>query len=63
MVSNCQALASRLITLGYELVSGGSDNHLVLVDLRPLVSFLINVLAYIALFKIDILDELACYQL
>ncbi|KAE9458511.1 hypothetical protein C3L33_09589, partial [Rhododendron williamsianum] len=36
VVSNCQALASRLITLGYELVSGGSDNHLVLVDLRPL---------------------------
>ncbi|KAF9589728.1 hypothetical protein IFM89_028637 [Coptis chinensis] len=36
VVSNCKALASRLIELGYELVSGGSDNHLVLVDLRPL---------------------------
>ncbi|KAF5451986.1 hypothetical protein F2P56_027033 [Juglans regia] len=36
VVSNCGALASRLIELGYKLVSGGSDNHLVLVDLRPL---------------------------
>ncbi|KAI3979526.1 hypothetical protein MKX01_001718 [Papaver californicum] len=34
VVSNCRALASRLTELGYELVSGGSDNHLVLVDLR-----------------------------
>ncbi|KAK2973933.1 hypothetical protein RJ640_001401 [Escallonia rubra] len=36
VVSNCRALASRLIELGYTLVSGGSDNHLVLLDLRPL---------------------------
>ncbi|KAK4853222.1 hypothetical protein QYF36_005549 [Acer negundo] len=36
VVSNCGALASRLIELGYKLVSDGSDNHLVLVDLRPL---------------------------
>ncbi|KAL3498578.1 hypothetical protein ACH5RR_041310 [Cinchona calisaya] len=36
VVSNCRALADRLIELGYKLVSGGSDNHLVLVDLRPL---------------------------
>ncbi|CAK9324411.1 unnamed protein product [Citrullus colocynthis] len=36
VVSNCRALASRLVKLGYKLVSGGSDNHLVLVDLRPL---------------------------
>ncbi|MED6133546.1 Serine hydroxymethyltransferase 3, chloroplastic, variant 2 [Stylosanthes scabra] len=35
VVSNCRALANRLIELGYKLVSGGSDNHLVLVDLRP----------------------------
>ncbi|XP_020268921.1 serine hydroxymethyltransferase 3, chloroplastic-like [Asparagus officinalis] len=37
VISNCKALASRLTELGYKLVSGGSDNHLVLVDLRPLV--------------------------
>jgi len=36
VVSNCGALASRLNELGYKLVSGGSDNHLVLVDLRPM---------------------------
>ncbi|KAF8400966.1 hypothetical protein HHK36_014269 [Tetracentron sinense] len=36
VISNCKALAGRLIELGYTLVSGGSDNHLVLVDLRPL---------------------------
>ncbi|XP_020988196.1 serine hydroxymethyltransferase 3, chloroplastic isoform X1 [Arachis duranensis] len=35
VVSNCRALANRLIEHGYKLVSGGSDNHLVLVDLRP----------------------------
>ncbi|GFP88079.1 serine hydroxymethyltransferase 3 chloroplastic [Phtheirospermum japonicum] len=36
VVANCRALAGRLMELGYKLVSGGSDNHLVLVDLRPL---------------------------
>jgi len=36
VVANCRALAKRLMDLGYNLVSGGSDNHLVLVDLRPL---------------------------
>ncbi|KAK7300232.1 hypothetical protein RJT34_11072 [Clitoria ternatea] len=35
VVANIRALASRLIEHGYKLVSGGSDNHLVLVDLRP----------------------------
>ncbi|QCD77921.1 glycine hydroxymethyltransferase [Vigna unguiculata] len=35
VVANCKALAQRLIEHGYKLVSGGSDNHLVLVDLRP----------------------------
>ncbi|TYJ32600.1 hypothetical protein E1A91_A05G046500v1 [Gossypium mustelinum] len=36
VVSNCRALANRLVELGYTVVSGGTDNHLVLVDLRPL---------------------------
>uniref|UniRef100_A0A0D6R1W1 Serine hydroxymethyltransferase n=1 Tax=Araucaria cunninghamii TaxID=56994 RepID=A0A0D6R1W1_ARACU len=36
VVANCRALAKRLMDLGYRLVSGGTDNHLVLVDLRPL---------------------------
>jgi len=35
VLSNCQAFASALNKRGYELVSGGTDNHLLLVDLRP----------------------------
>lgn len=31
---NIQALAKRLMELGYKLVSDGTDNHLILVDLR-----------------------------
>lgn len=34
IVSNCKALAEALINKGFRLVSGGTDNHLVLVDLR-----------------------------
>lgn len=35
VVKNAQALAAELGTLGYRIVSGGTDNHLMLVDLRP----------------------------
>lgn len=35
MLSNCQALAGELQARGYTLVTGGTDNHLVLVDVRP----------------------------
>ncbi len=34
IVDNCQALAEGLMEGGIDLVSGGTDNHLVLVDLR-----------------------------
>jgi glycine hydroxymethyltransferase len=34
VIRNARALAERLLEHGYELVSGGTDNHLVLVDLR-----------------------------
>ncbi len=34
IVKNAQVLASALIERGYNLVSGGTDNHLMLVDLR-----------------------------
>ena len=34
VVKNAQALASGLVTRGYRLCSGGTDNHLMLVDLR-----------------------------
>jgi glycine hydroxymethyltransferase len=35
VIANARALAARLIELGYEVVSGGTDNHLILVDLKP----------------------------
>jgi glycine hydroxymethyltransferase len=34
-VRNAQALASGLDGEGFRIVSGGTDNHLMLVDLRP----------------------------
>jgi glycine hydroxymethyltransferase len=34
-VENAKALADQLQSRGLELVSGGTDNHLVLIDLRP----------------------------
>jgi len=34
IVKNAKTLAEELIELGYNLVSGGTDNHLMLVDLR-----------------------------
>ncbi|NQV11658.1 MAG: serine hydroxymethyltransferase, partial [Cyanobacteria bacterium] len=34
VVANAQALAGRLIQRGLRVVSGGTDNHLVLIDLR-----------------------------
>lgn len=35
IVNNCKTLATKLISNGIKLVSGGSDNHLILVDLTP----------------------------
>ena len=32
---NAQAMAKALVDRGYDIVSGGTDNHLMLVDLRP----------------------------
>lgn len=34
IIDNCQAFAKGLLAAGFRLVSGGTDNHLVLVDVR-----------------------------
>jgi glycine hydroxymethyltransferase len=34
IIANAQALANGLVDRGFHLVSGGTDNHLMLVDLR-----------------------------
>lgn len=34
IIKNAQALASKLLELDFNLVSGGTDNHLILIDLR-----------------------------
>jgi glycine hydroxymethyltransferase len=35
VVKNAKALAEALLAEGFKLVSGGTDNHLMLVDVRP----------------------------
>ena len=36
IVANAKVLSERLIENGFNIVSGGTDNHLMLVDLRPM---------------------------
>jgi len=35
IVENCRAMGEVLVAAGYDLVAGGTDTHLILVDLRP----------------------------
>ncbi|PNH00632.1 Serine hydroxymethyltransferase, cytosolic [Tetrabaena socialis] len=35
VIANCQSLCARLQSHGYKVVSDGTDNHLVLIDLKP----------------------------
>jgi len=35
VLANARALCARLQQHGYSIVSGGTDNHLLLVDLKP----------------------------
>ena len=39
MVTNAQALCKNLKDLGYKIVTDGTDNHIVLVDLRNIKLF------------------------
>ncbi len=34
IIKNAKALAAKLVSLGYNIISGGTDNHLMLIDLR-----------------------------
>jgi glycine hydroxymethyltransferase len=34
VIKNAQALANALVSKGYKIISGGTDNHLMLIDLR-----------------------------
>ena len=34
VIGNARALAKKLVALGFQVISGGTDNHLMLVDLR-----------------------------
>ncbi len=34
IIANAHAMASRLTEKGFEIISGGTDNHLMLIDLR-----------------------------
>nr|QKY15228.1 serine hydroxymethyltransferase 2 (SHM2) [Polytomella parva] len=35
VVANCRTLSDALVSKGYKVVTGGTDNHLILWDLRP----------------------------
>ncbi len=35
VMSNAQAMAKVFVDLGYQVISGGTENHLMLIDLRP----------------------------
>ena len=54
VVKNCQALAETLSSKGFRLCSGGSDNHLLLIDLRSYNPDLTGVMAENALHKAGI---------
>jgi len=36
VIANCKAMAKRFMELGYKLATNGTDNHLILLDVRPL---------------------------
>jgi len=51
---NAQVMASALTTKGYKIISGGTDNHLMLIDLRSKFPDLNGKIAQINLGKADI---------
>ena len=51
---NADALAKSMVDLGYKIISGGTDNHLMLIDLRPKGDAITGKLAENTLVKCDI---------
>ncbi len=54
VIKNAQAMAGHFIAKGYKIVSGGTDNHLMLIDLRTKFPDLTGKAAENALVKADI---------
>ena len=54
VMKNAKALANALVDRGYEIISGGTDNHMMLIDLRPKDENLTGKLAENTLVKADI---------
>src|SRR4051812_23245494 len=57
IVKNAKALAAELTKKGYRIVSGGTDNHLMLVDLRALNPDLTGIEVAVALEKAGIISN------
>jgi glycine hydroxymethyltransferase len=54
VIANAAALAKAMVARGYKIISGGTDNHMMLIDLRPKDENLTGKLAENALVKADI---------
>jgi glycine hydroxymethyltransferase len=52
--ANAAALAEAMVKRGYKIISGGTDNHLMLIDLRPKGDTITGKLAENTLVKCDI---------
>jgi glycine hydroxymethyltransferase len=52
--TNASALAKSMVDLGYKIISGGTENHLMLIDLRPKGEDITGKLAENTLVKCDI---------
>ena len=54
VMANANALASAMVNRGYKIISGGTDNHMMLIDLRPKAEDLTGKLAENTLVRCDI---------
>ena len=54
VMDNASALADAMVARGYKIISGGTDNHMMLIDLRPKDENLTGKVAENALVKADI---------